>query len=48
MKFKTPDERYLSPVAVREFLEKYGSFYEMNHVRNARQPSLILKKVRVC
>lgn len=33
-------------VAVREFIERYGDSYEMLHVRNARQPSLVLKKVR--
>lgn len=33
-------------VAVREFLENHSDSYEMIHVRNARQPSLVLKKVR--
>ena len=33
-------------VAVREFLENHVDSYEMFHVRNARQPSLVLKKVR--
>jgi len=33
-------------VAVREFMESHGDSYEMLHVRNARQPSLALKKVR--
>lgn len=33
-------------VAVREFIERYGNSYEMIHVRDARQPSLALKKVR--
>lgn len=33
-------------VAVREFMESHGDSYEMLHVRNARQPSLVLKKVR--
>lgn len=33
-------------VAVREFLENHGDSYEMLNVRNARQPSLVLKKVR--
>lgn len=32
-------------VAVREFMESHGDLYEMRHVRNARQPSLVLKKV---
>jgi len=31
-------------IAVREFLEKHDN-YEMIHVRNARQPSLVLKKI---
>lgn len=33
-------------VAVREFMAEHGDSYEMLHVRNARQPSLALKKVR--
>lgn len=33
-------------VAVREFMESHVDSYEMLHVRNARQPSLVLKKVR--
>ena len=33
-------------VAVREFLEQHGTNYEMQHIRNARQPSLALRKVR--
>lgn len=33
-------------VAVREFMESHSDSYEMLHVRNARQPSLVLKKVR--
>lgn len=33
-------------VAVREFMESHGNSYEMLHVHNARQPSLVLKKVR--
>jgi hypothetical protein len=33
-------------VAVREFMAAHGDGYEMLHVRNARQPSLALKKVR--
>lgn len=32
-------------VAVREFLTVHEGGYEMLHVRNARQPSLVLKKV---
>lgn len=32
-------------IAVREFMESHGGAYEMRHVRNARQPSLVLKKV---
>lgn len=30
--------------AVREFLEKHGSDYAVEQVRNARQPSLVLRK----
>jgi len=33
-------------VAVREFMEIHGESYEMRHVRNARQPSIVLKKIR--
>jgi hypothetical protein len=33
-------------IAVREFMEAHGQDYEMLHVRNARQPSLALKKLR--
>lgn len=32
-------------IAVREFMEVHGGSYEMLHVSNARQPSLVLKKV---
>ena len=32
-------------VAVREFLKDHGDAYEMLHVRNARQPTLVLKKI---
>lgn len=32
-------------IAVREFIESHGGAYEMRHVRNSRQPSLVLKKV---
>jgi SAM-dependent methyltransferase len=32
-------------IAVREFMECHGRDYEMRHVRNARQPSLVLKRV---
>jgi len=54
MKFKSLDERYLSQrrkfseesVAVREFLATHADSYEMLSVRHARQPSLVLKKVR--
>jgi hypothetical protein len=31
-------------IAVREFLDRHNN-YEMIHVRNARQPSLVLKKI---
>jgi SAM-dependent methyltransferase len=31
-------------VAVRKFLEEYGDHYEMLHVENTRQPSLVLQK----
>ena len=31
-------------VAVREFLSEQGKNYEMLHVRNSRQPSLVLRK----
>ena len=31
-------------VAVREFLSEHGEKYEMIHIRNARQPSLALRK----
>ena len=33
-------------LAVREFLETNGDSYEMISVRNARQPSLVLKKIK--
>jgi predicted O-methyltransferase YrrM len=33
-------------IAVREFMEHHGESYEMCHVNNARQPSLVLKKIR--
>jgi hypothetical protein len=32
-------------VAVREFLKEYSDEYEMKHVRNSRQPSLILRRL---
>jgi SAM-dependent methyltransferase len=32
-------------IAVSEFMEKHHNSYEMIHVRNARQPSLVLKKI---
>jgi SAM-dependent methyltransferase len=32
-------------IAVREFLDKHDN-YEMIHVRNTRQPSLVLKKIK--
>ncbi len=31
--------------AVNEFLKDHSSDYEMKHVMNSRQPSLILKKI---
>ncbi len=34
-------------VAVREFLESFGHLYDMEHVPHTRQPSLILRKVRI-
>lgn len=33
-------------IAVREFMEEHGDFYEMKHVHDARQPSLILRKIK--
>ena len=33
-------------VAVREFLAAQGDAYELRHVRNSRQPSMVLKKIR--
>lgn len=33
-------------LAARGFLEEHGDAYEMQHVRNARQPSLVLKRIR--
>ncbi len=33
-------------IAVREFLEERGDSYDAEHVRNARQPSLVLRKTR--
>ena len=33
-------------LAVREFMGVHGDAYDMIQVRNARQPSLVLKKVR--
>lgn len=33
-------------VAAREFLEEYNGFYEVSHVKNAKQPSLVLKKIK--
>lgn len=33
-------------LAAREFLETYGDSYEMLAVRNTRQPSLVLKKIK--
>lgn len=33
-------------VATREFLAEYGAHYEMQHVPGARQPSLVLKRIR--
>jgi len=32
-------------VAVREFLNQHGADYAMEHVRNARQPTLVLRKI---
>lgn len=32
-------------IAVREFMDTHGGAYEMLHVRNTRQPSLVLKKL---
>lgn len=34
-------------MAVSEFLKKYGDYYEMNHIRNTRQPNLALKKIKI-
>jgi len=34
-------------VAVNEFLKKYGDKYKMQHVRNVRQPNLVLKKIEI-
>ena len=31
-------------IAVREFLDTYGHLYEQEHVKNSRQPSLVLRK----
>ena len=33
-------------IAVREFMEHNSDSYEMLHVRHARQPSLVLKKIK--
>lgn len=33
-------------LAVREFLAEHGDGYQMEHVRNARQPTLALRKTR--
>lgn len=32
-------------VAVREFLSSHGDSYDMQHVKNARQPTLVLRKI---
>ena len=41
------DERWPGEsVAVKEFLKSHGDDYRMRHVRNARQPSLVLEKIR--
>ena len=33
-------------IAVRQFMENHTDSYEMLHVRFARQPSLVLKKIK--
>jgi hypothetical protein len=33
-------------IAVRDFMEKHGDSYEMEHITGTRQPSLILRKTR--
>jgi len=33
-------------IATSDFLKEYGSCYEMSHVKNTRQPSLVLKKIK--
>ena len=33
-------------IATSDFLKEYGDYYEMSHVKNTRQPSLILKKIK--
>lgn len=33
-------------LAVRKFMEKHGDSYQMEHVSNARQPSIALRKIR--
>jgi len=32
-------------LAVREFLKEYGQKYKMHHVRNTRQPNMVLEKI---
>lgn len=34
-------------LAVNEFLEKMGSHYEVRHIIDARQPSLMIKKIKM-
>jgi hypothetical protein len=33
-------------VAVREFLKSYGDCYDIESVRNSRQPQLVMRKIR--
>ena len=34
-------------VAANEFMVEYGEFYETRHVPHARQPTMVLKRIRV-
>lgn len=34
-------------VAVNDFLQKYGDYYAQEHIPNTRQPTLLLRKIKV-
>lgn len=33
-------------IAANEFMQSYGAYYEMQHVKDTRQPTLVLKKIK--